>query len=1263
MKSVLILGVGGTGSRAVNMLQKKINRMGKQEDVNIVSVVLDTNMADEKNIDTATIVSLSDNVTVRTVRERLGAKVCDDWFPTDPQFDTNNISIGAGQWRKQSYLAFLNAMAGKQKNNLDRALERLADKTNPSISIDIYTVASLAGGTGSGSFIPLTLYVKKRLREMFGEKTTIHARAMLACPDIYEGKQNDPLNITSIYANAYAILRELNAINQVVYGLNKADYDDGVGEVARRGRTPVRFRLGNEDSPVGVLFDSQDPRFHTPEAAPFERVCMMEKIVNVSSIIAHDEALANSLYSLICTKAGGELDGIWSNEEKKRANETGHNCMYAGIGSAEIQYPVDELMEYFAWRKTRDDAEGAWLTLHTATEEQIAEKRKLAKEMRKEYHLSTTDYAKLFIDAQKAEERTETSNVTELIRGATKYYEEKDGKIETKDVFKRYWDALAKELGSRVPDKAEAKTQIGEISPVGNTGFLASKDAKRGKAKNICSNAEEIYDILNEYYRSAVESIRSQLNVCTDAVLPMDVKKDPHANLALSFVENVLMRDGSYIHPVAAMVQLCTLRLAIAEKLSSLKGAEWKDVSSLEVGRLPMDLLACEEENGGQGDKARKSAYVAIGDDRFATLLGEEGQKKYQDASTEYAVDSAALTIDGISILDRLYSEAGQMLLRRVLTTLAERTETLIESYRSFFCRFAEQKERLADSVKRAEQNKASSADTSCVYVGASVEARRAHYERMMEESMSSDGEKIANHVAGESVFTVAYSMSCAKSGKGSTEERLDATSVFHTMHEANKAQLAANDYCIALKAKNVFEVIAEESGRGAYEAGKLAVSTAYEMAKPALQVATGGQHKNQAVVLVPKNLEAYLEKNGDLFGIATGGGDAKACADDLITRWCSEALVRVEDSVPENTLFICRALMSVNSVDIVKVNENSGEDGYYKRYLEAIKIGEEQKNDSMFPHLGFNWHRRGYLPFINSELEAAADEKMVKALLYAIMNGEITFASQYSDKAFRFAGEKIVGDGKFVDENNLLGMISWLRPQDDKIEKWSAAFDRNVEEQLKALPKTGFAHQIPEAKAALTTTAYLKRLRRNIFEVILKNSTGAAQTTLQKNLNMNLFEFAYRIKNEEEGMDGYDCNDAEKILKVGSDLLWYLCERVVSSEKDEFFEVYQWELDYFIAELYMDDDMPDRNRLDVVREMLHFANRAGCFMEIAPSTVPGQKWEKKPFDLGKFMEERADMIRRVQTSKEKAAGTAAATAQAPAAEPAQAPAAETTEE
>ena len=71
MKSVLILGVGGTGSRAVNLLQKKISRAGRNEDVKIVSVVFDTNAADEKNIDSASVISLSENATVGMVERAL----------------------------------------------------------------------------------------------------------------------------------------------------------------------------------------------------------------------------------------------------------------------------------------------------------------------------------------------------------------------------------------------------------------------------------------------------------------------------------------------------------------------------------------------------------------------------------------------------------------------------------------------------------------------------------------------------------------------------------------------------------------------------------------------------------------------------------------------------------------------------------------------------------------------------------------------------------------------------------------------------------------------------------------------------------------------------------------------------------------------------------------------------------------------------------------------------------------------------------------
>jgi len=1256
MKSVLILGVGGTGSRAVNLLQKKISRAGQTEDVKIVSVVFDTNAADEKNIDAATVISLSENATVGMVRNRLGAQ-CNEWFPRDHKYDENNLSIGAGQWRKQSYLAFLNAMNDSiRRNDLDNALQKLVDQTQATFSIDIYTVASLAGGTGSGSFIPLTLYVKKRLRQMF-PNATVRARAMLACPDIYEAKQNgDRMNITSIYANAYAILRELNGINQVVYGLNGEEYDSGKGENARRGRTPVNFRLGSEDSPVGVLFDSKSKRYHSPTAAPFERVCLMEKIINVSSVAAHDEAMANILYSLVCTRAGGELDGIWSNEEKKRAGETGHNCMYAGIGSSEIQYPIDTLLEYFSWRKTRDDVEGEWLLLHNATEAQIAEKRKLAKEMRKEYHLTTEDYAKLFLEAQKAEERTETGNITEIIRAATRYYERRDGKEEQKFVFNEYFTRLKAALEALIPDHSDIAGQIAsDINPVKNPMLLAPKTAKETAAQQVANNAEEVYDYLNDYYQKAVEAIRSQIGICADAILPLDMKKDPTASLDLSFVNNVLARGGVHVHPVAAMMQLCTLRLAIAEELSRMDSRDWKDLSTFEVGSLPFELLECTDDVSilDLGARTGKSAYLKKERARFTEMLSENGKQAYAKERTDYEIDNKALIKDGDLLLTSLKNQAVQMLLRRVLSQVADRANALIESYRAFFRRFTEQKSRLSDRVKRAEIERSASTETSCIYVGASVESRRKHYERLVGDMMSGGAE---GGIAGQGVFSIAYGMACAKRFKAEDDIKVDTTSVFSAMYEANKASIKRSDYYQEIAAKNVLEVIADENAGAESEIGRKIIATAYEMAKPALRVNETGMQKEQAVVLVPEKLEEYLEANSHVFDLSVGGGDARACADDLIGKWCQNALVRLEAGIPANTIYVCRALMSVDSIDIIKVNENNLEDGYYKYYLETVKMagsdyskcgdGSGYSDDSKLPHLGFNWHKRGYLPYINAELEVAADKRMVKALLYAIMNGELSFKKEYGDLAFRYDGEKIVGDGRFVDDNNLVGLIAWLRPQDDKIAQWSDAFDRDVEEQLSSLPSTGFVHQIGKAKTALTLTKYLKMLRRNIFENLFKTAGKEKASPedekkyakIKKKLDMNIFEFAYRIKTEEEGHYGYDCNDGEKILSVVSDLLWELCERVVSSDKDQFKEIYEWELDYFVAEMYLDDDMPedDGDRVAVVKTLLHFANRAGSFMEIVPSRDPSKKWEKRDFNFAEFLEYRMSSLDRVARSRAK---------------------------
>ena len=58
---------------------------------------------------------------------------------------------------------------------------------DPGASCEIYIIASIAGGTGSGSFIPIALYAKRYLRRTLGKDPIVNA--MIALPDIYADSQ------------------------------------------------------------------------------------------------------------------------------------------------------------------------------------------------------------------------------------------------------------------------------------------------------------------------------------------------------------------------------------------------------------------------------------------------------------------------------------------------------------------------------------------------------------------------------------------------------------------------------------------------------------------------------------------------------------------------------------------------------------------------------------------------------------------------------------------------------------------------------------------------------------------------------------------------------------------------------------------------------------------------------------------------------------------------------------------------------------------
>ena len=133
-----------------------------------------------------------------------------EWFQTKGKIkDLGDLGDGAGQMRMASRLGFYDNYSDIESglSQADRRLssERVRDRINeigfkfdPSL-MNIYVVTSLAGGTGSGTFLDTGFLLKT----MFPDATRI---GILFLPSFFSGYSGK----TRMQANGYAALKELN---------------------------------------------------------------------------------------------------------------------------------------------------------------------------------------------------------------------------------------------------------------------------------------------------------------------------------------------------------------------------------------------------------------------------------------------------------------------------------------------------------------------------------------------------------------------------------------------------------------------------------------------------------------------------------------------------------------------------------------------------------------------------------------------------------------------------------------------------------------------------------------------------------------------------------------------------------------------------------------------------------------------------------------------------------------------------------------------
>lgn len=207
----LLLGLGGYGSLVVDHIYEQVK---DRSEVSAFSVDTDAYAPQSlQNIPREHILSIAQDFPVS--EGMLMIPDAQNWFPAHKLLLYKTLSEGAGQVRAVARLLYELSLRQNRFAPLLAEAARLAKlcvEQNCRMRISVTT--SLVGGTGSGIFMQLALLLRGHLRGLFPTlNVKIHGEFVLPANFLYIFSNAD-VEKRNMEANAYAALKELNAVNQ-----------------------------------------------------------------------------------------------------------------------------------------------------------------------------------------------------------------------------------------------------------------------------------------------------------------------------------------------------------------------------------------------------------------------------------------------------------------------------------------------------------------------------------------------------------------------------------------------------------------------------------------------------------------------------------------------------------------------------------------------------------------------------------------------------------------------------------------------------------------------------------------------------------------------------------------------------------------------------------------------------------------------------------------------------------------------------------------
>ncbi len=1239
----LFIGLGGTGGEVLAKLLELMKKLPETERQRAHMIYLDTDKGctDRFKATSVPTVHIGSSDTVRDIINYLGPDDgVLDWVSAednDNEFLSSKTDDGASQFRLKSRLC-LAKFLNQGHNELERLLDEVSVPGSPLVkeTLRVMIVSSIAGGTGAGTFVQVALYLREYFRKN-GHKD-ISIMGLFACPDLFARtamtEAGDMEKIENMYSNAYAAVRELNAMN-LVTSRKSSSTEDGYGNC-------INISIDTESE--GLLFDSKNPLFSSnTNYKPYNLLYFVDTTNTSGGILRTLDQYYGVMADIVFTRLYSPMEeDMRSDESNELAQHQKYpTAIYGSAGYGKIVYPYDGILDYLSVRKTYDELDYTWSQLENEWAKYKRNQILMAKASGRRWSASSAERGERFIsDMNDSLSKTNSKlrSIAGMIRTTDSAY----------DRAEEYLARLDKALSSASGLEAnpEAKDSLYGLSKDPDVFNTRKKMAALyvSKTKDIKSLKEssDIINRLKDFSSSASSNMQSYVSDLTvnaagraqyvaSVVAPRNAQdgivasteKDP-----LNLYYGLLAIDGVAVHPLAARYLLYRLRQKMVEKINANKE---KSARQRMLG-LCRDLNLVFDSNPNDNNDITVDIRVKELEKTFFLWRAGEAKaaldkyiKKYEDTMSE------------------MMREATRNLTCELYTRVLEVVDILIEKYEGLFDNLEQYKTELGVKVNMERDRHEASSDDRCIFINASREAKEYCYTAdLRTRDVLDSGNDEISAAAGKGIYDalIKRTWEALESAEmhtltdGFTEEVTDTYSdlgdVFENIVKLYRSYLKQH---AAHLNNNVVRALILECCRNAglteaelVDPEKRAVvrnlfeQVVFDMVNKAEPMLNFSRNNSSPYFVDEKNdsraASSTLYMHIGLNPVATNelcriytSNNAAAAVGEFVNKFQPDRGLSQSDAFELYEMVCFKAAHCLQPTQIWKFREDYNH-GYYHYYMKRLANMNATKCFSFTPHLDKRWHLREAMPYISKELDAAWHRKAARAFVYEMLYRKLCFTSNDEGTiCFNYVrkGKEQVAyvrwpGSKLITVSEISRLIEYLQEQDERVDTINAQFDEMLEELIERVSK--HTDNLPVYKAALTTNLTLKDLRSNLLVKKQRVSTltpvrgkkdvsssGATEKEVEafkkaytqlgiteadmmdtkKSLG-GLFEVAWLVHKSEEKQNR-DHDFGEYVVKCGLEIIEKLCTAMCGTritEGSEEHEMYN-DLRMSIIEKFME--------------------------------------------------------------------------------------------